>query len=172
MLLLWVFLEERWSHFYRRRRILLLLKMTELQRDHRGHFVNGSRSRQIFPSPFFLSSHWLQGKVTFSWLVRFVMSTFSNIQPAPKPLLSCSIRKRVSWPRSSASILKSSTFPLSNKLTNFLVSCLCPVSPFAPYKRMETLASVPACATSAVKTSIRYWTGWRSKTREEKIKMR
>ena len=111
---------------------------------------NGSKSRQILPSPFFLSSHWVQGNETFSWLPKLVTSTFSSIHPAPKPLLSCSMRKRVSWPRSRASILKSSICPLSNKLTNFLVSGLCPVSPLAPYKVINTLASVPACATSAV----------------------
>ena len=131
-------------------------------RVYASHVGNGRRSRQIFPSPFFLSSHCPQGKVTFSWLVRFVTSTLSSIQPAPKPLLSCSMRRRVNWPRSSASILKSSVFPLSNKSTNFLVSCLWPVSPFEPYKVMDTLASVPAWDMSAVTTSIRYWTGWRS----------
>ena len=105
------------------------------------------------------------------WVAKFSTSTFSNIQPAPKPLLSCSMRKRVNWPNSSASNLKSSFCPRSNKLTNFFVSGRRPVSPLLPYTVMKTLASVPACETSAVYTYTTYCTGWRSTEQRKKIKI-
>lgn len=112
--------------------------------------ASGKRSRQIFPSPFFLSNHWLQGNVTHSCETVFVTSIFDNIHPALNPLLSCSMRTRVREPKSRASRLKLSLLPRSNKSTNFLVSGLRPVSSFEPYMVIWTLASVPAPCSSPV----------------------
>ncbi len=54
------------------------------------------------------------------------------------------------------------TIPFSNRSLNLCFSGCFPESPFAPYKIMVTLASVPAPFSLAVITTTSYFTGAKS----------